>query len=752
MKWKGFNKRKRIGVIIHQYQYDIWEELIERAGEQNVDLTFFVGRSLNSPYETEKPQNYIYDFIDSSLTSIDGLIIFSGMIANFVKKDELIKFIDKFREIPSVSVFTEVENIPSIIIDNASGMEKLMSHLIDFHRFKRFAFVKGPENNVDAMERFKAFLNCLEKYGLSVERKYIIEGDFRFESGIEALKKLKNELGSFDAIVSSNDTMAIGILNYIENNKDIFNNYIPVTGFDNVINAVSTKPSLTTVDVKIREVTSFSLTLLLDLINGKEVKEKIYIEPELIIRESCGCKHIKTTEFGKEKYKNTEITKKIYTILEGGDDSNNEKSEKIMLELLDLIKESKYYSLNSLFREFFLKEEKRFSDRRFFDEFFSLFDYLSTKMELEEKGRLNNFYNEIFMLRILTRDISSDISLEELKAHLIEKLPSLGISDFLLFVNEKPDVIPQKEKLRCVLFIKNNKNVLLENNQSLGDIIKNFTDEKNYIFLPLSGKKEVYGIIVINYIKNDIVYEILREQLSSTLKYIELFQKNLINEENLEKMVKILNELKEKYFSMLEFLPSAVFEINKDLSIEFLNKNAKEMLMVKESESKLNFMDFVYPEDRDRFYEIFNETKYNDSGELNEIRMLKRSGAIIHFLFNMVRIYEGGKFSGIRVSGFDIRPILSKSLSIDESFFREFNLSSREKEVLKLWSQGYQIKEIASSLFIAESTVKIHIGSIYSKLDVKNKYEFFEFIKNYQIKRFGYESFLFSVLSQLIKN
>jgi LuxR family transcriptional regulator, maltose regulon positive regulatory protein len=48
-------------------------------------------------------------------------------------------------------------------------------------------------------------------------------------------------------------------------------------------------------------------------------------------------------------------------------------------------------------------------------------------------------------------------------------------------------------------------------------------------------------------------------------------------------------------------------------------------------------------------------------------------------------------------------------------------LSERELEVLVLLAAGRSNRQIASELFVALSTVKIHIKNIYGKLDVRNR-------------------------------
>lgn len=49
------------------------------------------------------------------------------------------------------------------------------------------------------------------------------------------------------------------------------------------------------------------------------------------------------------------------------------------------------------------------------------------------------------------------------------------------------------------------------------------------------------------------------------------------------------------------------------------------------------------------------------------------------------------------------------------------NLSRRESEVLKLIGKGLSNKQIASSLSIAERTVKFHVASIFRKLGAENR-------------------------------
>ncbi len=67
-----------------------------------------------------------------------------------------------------------------------------------------------------------------------------------------------------------------------------------------------------------------------------------------------------------------------------------------------------------------------------------------------------------------------------------------------------------------------------------------------------------------------------------------------------------------------------------------------------------------------------------------------------------------------------ISPAVAAKLA--DSLRRE-PLTARELEVLKLIAEGRSNKEIAGSLFVTESTVKLHANKLFQKLNVSNRAE-----------------------------
>lgn len=62
-------------------------------------------------------------------------------------------------------------------------------------------------------------------------------------------------------------------------------------------------------------------------------------------------------------------------------------------------------------------------------------------------------------------------------------------------------------------------------------------------------------------------------------------------------------------------------------------------------------------------------------------------------------------------------------LSYMQESYEKPLLSQRERQILKMISQGYSNKEIGIKLFISEKTVKNHITNIFRKLEVSDRTE-----------------------------
>ncbi len=98
-------------------------------------------------------------------------------------------------------------------------------------------------------------------------------------------------------------------------------------------------------------------------------------------------------------------------------------------------------------------------------------------------------------------------------------------------------------------------------------------------------------------------------------------------------------------------------------------------------------------------------------------------------------VHKNGHWVGLKIHVSYLKDLKDKKLDILFGFFEQdqkvesesssnaFNVSSREKEVLKKLAAGNSAKTIASELSISESTVITHRKNLIQKLKVKNSAE-----------------------------
>ena len=64
---------------------------------------------------------------------------------------------------------------------------------------------------------------------------------------------------------------------------------------------------------------------------------------------------------------------------------------------------------------------------------------------------------------------------------------------------------------------------------------------------------------------------------------------------------------------------------------------------------------------------------------------------------------------------------------------RSKSLSPREREIINIYCQGKNVKEVAEILYISQNTVKVHLKNIYKKLGVSNGRELISFFDELKV-------------------
>lgn len=288
-------KRKTIGLIINglegNYQTYLWRMIKRSVEKLDCNLIVYEGRSPRSSNKIDNQHHIIYNFVDKN--RIDGLIITSAGIGEYISYGKLIEICNKFKGIPTISMGIKIPGATSEFVDHKEGMKNLIRHLVIDHGYKKIAFVTGPEKNIDSVARLEAYLEVLKESSIEYDENLVFRGDFVSQTGYFIMKEILDKSVSYDAIVFANDDMALGAMKYLKEldsqSRVDFKKKCIICGFDDCLNASLVTPSLTTVRQPIEEMCYSAVELILRKIDGENIDDVISFPSVLVKRESCGC-------------------------------------------------------------------------------------------------------------------------------------------------------------------------------------------------------------------------------------------------------------------------------------------------------------------------------------------------------------------------------------------------------------------------------------------------------------------------------
>ena len=217
---------------------------------------------------------------------VDGLVIAEDIVG----RNQLARLAAR---VPIALIASDARGVhaDSVGVDNRSGTEAIVRHVVGLHGRMRLFYVTGPAEALDAAERRAAFEHAVAGYpGVSVTGYFA--GHFGTVSGQLAVRQLlagpRRDVP--DAIICANDQMAIGAMRDLQAAGIRVPADVAVTGFDDMRVSALLAPPLTTVRQPMRELGERASALLLERIADPALPPRAERLPtELVIRESCGC-------------------------------------------------------------------------------------------------------------------------------------------------------------------------------------------------------------------------------------------------------------------------------------------------------------------------------------------------------------------------------------------------------------------------------------------------------------------------------
>jgi len=210
---------------------------------------------------------------------VDGIVFMGGTVT----KEHVEEFATS--HVPVVLAATQdvTETIPSVNIDYEAASYEATMHLIDNYK-EVPAFIAGSDNTIIGGYKMQGYKRALDESNLELEDAYIVEGNYTYDSGMEAVQELLSLDTPPKSVFVSSDVMALGAIHGAQDKGYNVPEDIAIFGFDNTRLATMVRPTLSTIVQPMYDIGAVSMRLLTKFMNKEDVEEKKVILPHRIIQ------------------------------------------------------------------------------------------------------------------------------------------------------------------------------------------------------------------------------------------------------------------------------------------------------------------------------------------------------------------------------------------------------------------------------------------------------------------------------------
>ena len=191
--------------------------------------------------------------------------------------------------LPTVAFARPAGGLDYVGVNNTYGAELAVDHLYQ-NGHRKIAFVGGEPQALATQERLEGYQRALTRRDLPIELRWMVPSSPSRCGGYRNTASLLELENPPTAAVCFNDLVAFGLVQALQQAGRKPGAEFGVIGFNDVPVILDSYPLLTTVDTSPRQLGEVAAELLLRRIAKPDsLLQKVILQPQLIVRHSCGC-------------------------------------------------------------------------------------------------------------------------------------------------------------------------------------------------------------------------------------------------------------------------------------------------------------------------------------------------------------------------------------------------------------------------------------------------------------------------------
>ena len=265
-----------LGIVVTTIADPFVSEVVRGAEELAMDH----GYALFLCQSGGQPQRELAAVRSLHENRVDGVVVTSSRVG------ELYRPLLVQMNVPIVLINNERSDpgVWFVSIDDSHGAELATDHLVHLGR-RRIGFIAGWPEASSCHGRLRGCAEALERHGLGTNPYWTCSGNGRMDGGWAAAREMLTCRPLPDGLFCYNDLTAIGALKALHEARVRVPEDVAVVGFDDISMAAFASPPLTTIAQPRLDMGRLSVSMLLDLIAGRNVESQT-LKGSLVIRES----------------------------------------------------------------------------------------------------------------------------------------------------------------------------------------------------------------------------------------------------------------------------------------------------------------------------------------------------------------------------------------------------------------------------------------------------------------------------------
>ena len=179
------------------------------------------------------------------------------------------------------------DGYPCVFVDDRDAAYDITEHLIQLGH-TRIGFLWGGKQHRSSPERYRGYEEALRDYGVALDKKLVVEGDYSFDDGFRGARRLLALKDPPSAIFGSNDEIAAGVLAAARAAGMDVPYDLSIAGFEDSPFSKQSWPALTTARQATDEIARHATLLLLAQFQDNATADihNRGFSPELVVRGS----------------------------------------------------------------------------------------------------------------------------------------------------------------------------------------------------------------------------------------------------------------------------------------------------------------------------------------------------------------------------------------------------------------------------------------------------------------------------------